>query len=386
MNIILFDGHEARQNFFPLTLTRPIADLRVGIVTLKEKWELLLKASASFLTDAYLQKKFPAHFSGDNIYIDATIIPDETIVSKILSLSANEGLAYRKNILALRTPAIYNYPFLPENNYKFHEYDGEIIQLRQLWDIFGKNGEEIKKDFKLLTEGRKGMSISDPHTRVYNNENIFIEEGVDIKAAIINAETGPVYIGKSCIIQEGSIIRGPFAMLEGAHLNMGSKMRGDTTIGPYCKVGGEVSNVVFWGYSNKAHDGFLGNSVVGEWCNFGADTNTSNMKNDYGNVKLYNYLEKKFIDSGRQFCGLIMGDHSKAAINTMFNTGTVVGVNCNIFGEGFPEKFVPSFSWGVKNFEKYKIEKAFEVARLAMERRGRVFDDMEILNFIYQNG
>ncbi len=387
MNFILFDDNEIRQNLFPITLTRPIAEIRVGIVTIKDKWEYFLKTPVSFLTDDYLQKKFPLKLEPENIYINSAVCPDEAIVKKAISLRENEKIIFEGITIAFKTAESIQFPLPNLDKYKNIPFDQPITVITRLWDIFSKNGEQLRKDFIWLTDNRVSQPVNDKHTKVYHPENIFIEDGVHIRAAILNAEDGPIYIGKNAIIQEGSIIKGAFAMLEGSHLNMGSKMRGDNTIGPFCKVGGEVSNVVFFGYSNKSHEGFLGNSVVAEWCNFGAGTNSSNMKNNYGNVKLWNYPQNKMIDTGRQFCGLIMADHSKAGINTMFNTGTVVGVNCNVFGEGFPDNFVPSFSWGGKNYEKYKLEKAFQVAERTMSRRDKIFDNIEknILEYIFKH-
>jgi UDP-N-acetylglucosamine diphosphorylase/glucosamine-1-phosphate N-acetyltransferase len=247
-----------------------------------------------------------------------------------------------------------------------------------VWRIFQFNPEQIRLDYALITSGKKSSGIQDKHTIVYNESNIFVEEGVSIRAAILNAEDGPIYLGKNSIVQEGAIIKGPFALCEGSTVGMGSKMRGDTTVGPHSKVGGEISNSVIFGYSNKGHDGFIGNTVIGEWCNLGADTNTSNLKNNYENVKLWNYAKGGFTDTGLQFCGLMMGDHSKCGINTMFNTGTVVGVSANIFGDGFPRNFIPSFSWGGANgFTTYQIKKAYETAQKVMERRKVVLDDIE---------
>jgi UDP-N-acetylglucosamine diphosphorylase/glucosamine-1-phosphate N-acetyltransferase len=258
------------------------------------------------------------------------------------------------------------------------EFNEALTILRHPWDIFTYNAQEIRADFKLISAIGKSHELNDVHTKVYHPENIFVEEGVTIRAAVLNAESGPIYLGRNSVIQEGALIKGPFSLGEGAHINMGGKMRGDSTIGPYCKVGGEISNAVLFGYSNKAHDGFIGNTVIGEWCNLGADTNTSNLKNNYGEVALYSYPENKYKQTGKQFCGLIMGDHSKCSINTMFNTGTMVGVSANIFGGGFPPKFIPSFSWGgAQGLERYELEKSFEVAEKVMSRRNIRFDETE---------
>jgi len=257
-------------------------------------------------------------------------------------------------------------------------FSGTVTLIDQTWRIFQFNAAQIRVDYTLLTSGRKSAGVQDKHTIVYNESNIFVEEGVTIRAAVLNAEDGPIYFGKNSVIQEGALIKGPFALCEGSTVNMGGKMRGDTTVGPFSKVGGEVSNSVIFGYSNKGHDGFLGNSVLGEWCNLGADTNTSNLKNNYENVKLWNYAKGGFTDTGLQFCGLMMGDHSKCGINTMFNTGTVVGVSSNIFGDGFPRNFIPSFSWGgASGFSVYQLKKAYDTAEKAMERSHVVLDDLE---------
>jgi UDP-N-acetylglucosamine diphosphorylase/glucosamine-1-phosphate N-acetyltransferase len=265
-------------------------------------------------------------------------------------------------------------------------YNNAITLIDQPWKIFQYNASQIKSDFAFITRGRESAGVLDRHTKTYGTENIFVEEGADIKAAILNAESGPIYIGKNAVVQEGSIIRGSFALCEGATVNMGAKMRGDSTVGPYCKVGGEVSNSVLFGYSNKGHDGFLGNSVLGEWCNLGADTNASNLKNNYDQVKLWSYAKKGFISTGQQFCGLMMGDHSKCGINTMFNTGTVIGVSANIFGDGYPRNFIPSFSWGgAAGFITHQLSKVYETAERVMSRRQVELTetDKEILKYIF---
>ena len=257
-------------------------------------------------------------------------------------------------------------------------FNKEFTLIERPWHIFLKNGEQIRSDFELATEGRKSLPVQDPHTIVYNPENIFIEEGVKIKAAILNAEKGPIYLGKNSSVEEGAIVRGPFSIGEDSTVNANARMRGDITIGPHCKVGGEVSNSIIFGYSNKGHDGFLGNSVLGEWCNIGADTNISNLKNNYAKVKVWDFAKKGFTDTGEQFCGLLMADHSKTGINTMLNTGTVVGVGANIFGSGFPRAFIPSFAWGgAGGFTTFRMNKVKEMASVAMERRGGEFNEIE---------
>ncbi|MGE0637596.1 MAG: GlmU family protein [Bacteroidia bacterium] len=369
MNVILFDGNR-RNHLLPLTFTRPVADIRIGILTIREKWEHYLGKTSS-LTEDYLSGKFPANLAADNILINSSVCPDEDLVKKIKELKTGEAIIAENILIAVALPKhkVGTFKESDTDCYVKHNYTAKFLQVNNLWDIFQKNAEAIEADFKLLTKGRKSANISSTNTLI-NPENIFLEEGAKVEASVINASSGPVYIAKDAEIMEGSLIRGPFALCEHSTLKMGAKIYGATTIGPHSKVGGEVNNSVIFGYSNKAHDGFLGNAVIGEWCNLGADSNNSNLKNNYAEVKLWNYAENTFVSTGSQFCGLIMGDHSKCGINTMFNTGTVVGVSCNIFGAGFPRNFVPSFSWGGANgFMNYNLDKALETAKLVMERR-----------------
>lgn len=381
MNLILFDEPATRTNLLPFTFTRPVADIRIGILTIRQKWEKRLGTSSSSLTEAYLQKKFTTTSATENLLINGALCPNEQLVAAIQVLRAGETLVQGNVVLAAKR----NHALLPlkENTIEFSE---AIALIDQPWKIFQYNAAEIKQDFALVTEGRTSAGIRDKHTIVYREENVFIEEGVDIKAAVLNAENGPIYLGRNSVVQEGSLIKGSFALCEGATVNMGAKMRGDSTIGPYCKVGGEISNSVLFGFSNKGHDGFLGNSVLGEWCNLGADTNTSNLKNNYDQVKLWSYARRGFVNTGQQFCGLMMGDHSKCGINTMFNTGTVVGVSANVFGDGYPRNFIPSFSWGgAAGFIPYQLNKVFETAERVMSRRHLDLTplDKEILKHIF---
>jgi len=383
MNLILFDHPTARQDLLPFTFTRPVAALRVGILTIAEKWERALGTSASFSTESYLAAKYPLTLTADNLWIHGSLCPDAGLIEHISRLKPGEGLQKGDTLLALRTPEAEIPEVIPG---RVHPYTADITLIDQCWKIFQANGAQIRADFVRLTSGRQSEPVQDEHTRTYHAPAIFIEPGATVRAAVLNAETGPIYIGKNAIIQEGALIRGPFAMGEGSHLNMGAKIRGDVTLGPFCKVGGEVSTSVMIGNSSKAHDGFLGNSVVGEWCNFGADTNTSNMKNNYENIKIWNYRKGGFADTGLMFCGLMMGDHSKCGINTMFNTGTVVGVSANIFGGGFPRTFIPSFAWGGSaGFSTFQLPRALETAGRAMERRARVLDaaEREILTHLF---
>jgi len=381
MNAILFDDPIIRINLLPFTYTRPVASIRVGILTIDEKWHKWLGIRPSFQTAGYLEKKYPRVSTDDNLLINGAVCPDQKLVDTVKALPSNYFLVQDKMLIAARTP---EGEMSTTNTIR---YTDPITVIDRPWKIFSLNGAQIKEDFKLITAGRTSAGISDRHTVVYGEQNLFVEEGVTVKAAIVNAENGPVYLGKNSIIDEGAMIRGTFALCEEGHVNMGAKIRGDTTIGPHCKVGGEVSTSVLFGYSNKAHDGFLGCSVIGEWCNLGADTNTSNLKNTFDEVKLWSHAENTFISTGLQFCGLMMGDHSKCGINTMFNTGTVIDVSSNIFGEGFPRNYIPSFAWGgTAGITTYNLEKAFLTAARAMERRQKVLDETEqsILEHVYR--
>lgn len=367
MNVILFDTN--RSNFYPLSYTRPISEIRIGILTIKEKWAYYYK-NISTKTEDYLVNKYPIRRQKENLWIDGSVLPSKELKTELDSLRNGEVLESNGKIIAFKN-LNYSYRNLNKINTSIL-----IDSIENIWDIFSDNGREIKADFKLLTRERKSQKISNTNTVIGNS--IFIEKGAKISCSILNAENGPIYIGKNAEIMEGAIVRGPFAMGENAILKMGAKIYGSTTLGPHCKVGGEVNNSVFFGYSSKAHDGFLGNSVIGEWCNLGADTNNSNLKNNYAEIKLWNYGIERFKKTGLQFCGLIMGDHSKCGINTMFNTGTVIGVSVNIFGSGFPRNFVPSFTWGgASGFQVYKLPKVFEVASIVFERRKLDFDQNE---------
>jgi UDP-N-acetylglucosamine diphosphorylase/glucosamine-1-phosphate N-acetyltransferase len=381
MNYILFDG-PFRDNLLPLTFTRPVADIRLGISTIREKWEVALKNTVSVLTEEYLSKKFPLLKGDQNILINASALPNDALISQIKNLNSGEQLVKEEIRIAMRIDADFMDASFKTEITK--EIDTEIDFLKNTWDIFEKNGKYIGLDFALLTRGRACAKLSDTNNIRGDVNDIFIEEGAIVEFAYLNTEAGPIYIGKEAEIMEGSKIRGPFAICEHSTTKMDAKIYGSTTIGPYCKVGGEINNVVFMGYANKAHDGFLGNAVIGEWCNLGADTNNSNLKNTYEEVKLWSYPEGSFVKTGLQFCGLIMGDHSKSGINTMFNTGTVVGVSCNIYGAGFQRNFIPSFSWGSPaGMKPYNLKKAVQVAEAVYTRRGLDFNHMEKEIFDY---
>jgi UDP-N-acetylglucosamine diphosphorylase/glucosamine-1-phosphate N-acetyltransferase len=384
MNLILFDHPEIRQNLLPFTFTRPVAAIRIGILTIAEKWEKHIGSKSSFATENYLSEKFPLLTTSDNLWINGAACPTPELTLAIQNLKLEEVLVQNELVIAIRTANTQ----LPESFRSKKEFPGSLTLIDQVWKIYQHNGAQIRADFELLTAGRKSIGVADAHTRVYNESQIFLEEGAKVRAAVLNAENGPIYLGKNSFVQEGALIRGPFALCEESHVNMGAKVRGDTTVGPYSKIGGEVSNSVIFGYSNKAHDGFLGNSVLGEWCNIGADTNTSNLKNNYENIKLWSYAKGGFKDTGLMFCGLMFGDHSKCGINTMFNSGTVVGVSASIFGDGYPRNFIPSFAWGgAAGFTTYQLNKALDTAAKAMARRNLELNETEksILKKIFED-
>ncbi|GGZ33886.1 glucose-1-phosphate thymidylyltransferase [Echinicola pacifica] len=377
-NFILFDDPSYRGSLLPFTFTRPVGEIRVGILRLREKWEKHLDAKAGYHTQAYLQEKFPG-LAGANLYINGGLCPDHGLLTALHALGQGQSLVKENVLLATKweSEESFSTDLIKEQTEPI-EYEGEITLIHRNWHIFQYNSLEIRRDFALITANRISAGVNDEHTKVYNPDMIFVEEGAKIRAAVLNAENGPIYIGKNAEIQEGALIRGPFSLGEESTVNMGAKIRGDTTVGPHSKVGGEVSNSVIFGYSNKGHDGFMGNSVIGEWCNFGADSNISNLKNNYAAVKIWDYTKGGFAPTGLQFCGLMMGDHSKCGINTMFNTGTVVGVGANVFGAGFPRNFIPSFAWGgASSLSTFQIRKFAETAEMVMTRRGIPYDETE---------
>lgn len=381
MNTILFDGPE-RKNFLPFTFTRPVADLRVGIMTFREKWEKVLDCKTSTQTEEYLSGKWKAHMEEENLFINPAFLPSENLVRAVKSLEIGEKLTRDEKLIAYKAKK----SDLNHVNFKEVSFSEDPFHIGHSYELISNNGKAIEIDYKALTEGRESQKIPDTVV-VKNPENIFIEEGAKLFNCSLNAEEGPIYIGKNAEVMEGAVIRGPFSLGEHSLVKMQAKIYGETSFGPHCKVGGEVAETIIIGYSNKAHDGFLGNSVVGEWCNLGADTNNSDLKNNYASVKLWNYEAERFLPTGMQFCGLMLGDHSKSAINTMFNTGTVVGVSSNIFGSGFPRNFVPSFTWGgASKMITYRTNKVFEVAQKVMARRNVEFteEDQKILQHIFE--
>lgn len=378
MNFILFDDERAL-HLLPFTYTRPVSEIRCGIMTMKEKWSHILLTKVYDKTTDYLQEKFPFEATANNIFINGGLFPNKEVTEAILNLKLDECLMKDNQLLATRLnnedAVSFDIQKIVVNKIKI-EFEGESLMLKTLWDIFSLNDRAIREDYARLTKGKTSQKVS--ATNQVLGDQLFIEEGAKVECSLINTTTGPVYIGRDAEVMEGCMIRGPFALGNHSVLKMGAKVYGATTIGDGSKVGGEVNNVVFFANSNKAHDGFLGNAVIGEWCNLGADTNNSNLKNNYEEVKLWSEHKKSFVKTGLQFCGLIMGDHSKCGINTMFNTGTVVGVSCNIYGAGFPRNFVPSFSWGsAAGFAEYQLAKAVNTATKVIGRRGLEFNNIE---------
>lgn len=363
-NIILVD-HAERDHLLPLTFTRPMAKIRIGIFTIDEKWSNLTGADISFKTPEYLSKVFPSNYSKENVYINGGLLPTTEIISEIEALNENETLMKSGVWLATKSGLKLDDVVLSYQK----ESTSDIKLINRSWKIFQWNGWAIQQDFDWVKTKRKSQPIPAGVTVI--GDDIFIEEGAVIMTSIINTTTGPVYIGKDAEIMEGALVRGSLALCEHAALKMGAKIYGPSTFGPHCKVGGEVGNSILFGYSNKGHDGYIGNTVIGEWCNLGADTNTSNLKNNYSTVKVHNYALNRSESTESQFCGLTMGDHSKAGINTMFNTGTVCGIFANVFGGDFPHRKIPDFGWGGSTgFKSFRLTDAIEVAQKMMERRG----------------
>lgn len=378
MNVILFDDQRI-QHFLPLTHTRPLSALRCGILTMKERWDFVLQASCYVKTSEHLREKFPFRVSEDNLLINSAVLPSPDLMKAIQVLEPGSAVIKGEVVIAVRlaeTEArLFDGQVLPEA-IKQVELPNEVLQLQHPWDLFTLNDRVLREDYQLLTRGRISASISSTNRII--GSDVFIEEGARVECSMLNASTGPIYIARNAEVMEGCMIRGPFALGEGAVLKMGAKIYGATTIGEGCKVGGEVNNSIFLANANKAHDGFIGNAVIGEWCNIGADSNNSNLKNNYEEVRLWSEYKQTFVRTGLQFCGLIMGDHSKLGINTMINTGTVIGVSCNVFGAGFPRNFIPSFSWGsAAGFTEYQLKKAIDTASRVYQRRNLPFDAIE---------
>ena len=381
---LVFSDAQYWEDFLPLTFTRPIAEMRCGILTFSERWKKLLTIDeVSYLTEDFLQEKFQKPEKRESLFLVPNFLPTPDVLQQIKNLRKGEALVYQDELLAAK---VNMENFKLSQIEKMTDITEELLFFKQPTDLFSYNHKAIDFDFELLTKGRTSQPLSSTNGFLGNPEDLFIEEGAQIEFSTLNTKTGKIYIGKNAEIMEGCHLRGPIALCEESKFNLGAKIYGATTVGPHSKVGGEVNNVVIFGYSNKGHDGFIGNSVIGEWCNLGADTNSSNLKNNYATVKLWNYKSKKFTDTGLQFAGVIMGDHAKTAINTQLNTGTVVGLAANIFKSGFPPNLVESFSWGgMKGDEKFKLEKAIEVAEKAMIRRKIILSeaDKKILEYIF---
>ena len=390
LNAILFDS-DARNQLLPLTATRPMGELRLGILTLREKWERHLRASVSYITQEYLQEKFPIHVEAENLVLNGGVIPNEALCRRIEQMDMNEALLHNGELIAAWLDEA-RFEALIEDE-EVRELDGKNLdksipfhQINHLWEFTQFNDQAIRDDFKLLTQGRRSEPISATNT-VLGAAQVFIEKGAKIECCILNATAGPIYIAEGAEVMEGSVLRGPVAIGANAIVKMGTRIYGPTTIGPGCRAGGEIARSILLANSNKAHDGYLGDSVLGEWCNMGADTNTSNLKNNYSEVKLWDYAAGRFVNTGLQFCGLVMGDHAKCGINTMFNTGTVVGVSANVFGSGYPRNFVPDFAWGSveSGYRTYRFSDACETAERVMARRELAFNELEkaILYHVY---
>lgn len=379
MNVLLFDDPRIKGSLLPLTYVRPVSYIRVGIFTIHEKWKRALNTTPGFVTDHSLSHLFPSGSGKDNLLINGALCPDIQIVAALKNLRPGSGLCHKGYLLGYRLPSEINDRLCFSNLMETcAEYSQEVTLISKPWHIFQKNAGQIKADFPLVVAGRKSAVVSDKYTVVYNQEAVFIEEGASIKSAVIDAEKGPVYIGKNTKIHPGTVIYGSFALLDHSEVAIGTKLRGDTTVGPFSKVGGEITNSVIFGYSNKGHEGYLGNSVIGEWCNLGAATNTSNMKNDYKNVRLWDYSTAKFEDTGSAFCGLIMGDHTKTGINVMFNSGTSVGIACNLYNPGYFRNLIPSFYMGSPDkLSTHPLKKSMETASRMMHRRNVSFSDSD---------
>lgn len=373
---IQFTDNDKHLNFAPLTLTRPVVKLRFGMLTMEETWLNMLskeQVNKSYKTESYLQTLYPSDSSFDYL-IAGNCKPGTTLVNEILSLTTNQSLYHKGEWVCTKGT---------KNDNRVDSKCEETIMVNEIWELFQQNEAAAKIDFDLLTKNKRSQAIS-ASNQVIAQENIFIAPGAKIECAILNGSTGPIYIDKDAEVMEGAIIRGPFYLGEHSTVKMGAKIYGATTIGPECKVGGEISNCILQGYSNKGHDGFIGNSVIGEWCNLGADTNSSNLKNNYGKLKIYSYRSKSLAQTENIFCGVMMGDHSKTGINTMLNTATVIGVSANVFGGDFPPKYIPSFSWGLN--DQFKFDKAIEVATNMMKRRNIILSpaDIDLLKHLYQ--
>ncbi|MHB1922933.1 MAG: putative sugar nucleotidyl transferase [Chitinophagaceae bacterium] len=379
-NIILVDHPIIREKLYPFSLTRPIGEFRIGITTLSQKWEHFLKGPVSFLTSDYLQEKYPAHLGADNYFIFSHCLPSSDLIDSILDLGPNESLYQDGEWIAYRGKSLKD-----RETSRQKPYLENLSQLTFPYQIFQLIDHFLREDFQILTKNRFSQPISATN-QILGRENIFLEEGVYLECSVLNATQGPIYIGANAQIMEGCLIRGPFSLGNHGVLKMGTRIYGATSIGPHCVAGGEIKNSMFFGFSNKSHDGYIGDTVIGEWCNLGADTNSSNLRNNMGRVKIWNQHLGSYTDAGDK-CGLIMGDYSRSGISSMFNTGTVVGVSCNIFGGDFPPKHIPSFSWGgASGWMQYQLDKAVADANAWKSLKGvkQSLMDEKILRSVFE--
>lgn len=387
MNCILFDDLSWNE-LLPLTFTRPVGEIRIGILTIKEKWDIYFNTKCSYLTQGYLSQKYRLITDEENLLFNGSILPNENLADKIDALNLGEYLLCENTVVAAKLSdedlsMLMSSGF---DSFKKILWQEPIDKIDKSYDIFMKNHKAIEQDFELLTDARESQALSGT-VNVIGKENIFLEKGAKVEFATLNASEGPIYIGRDAEIMEGAVVRGPLAMCEHSQLKMSAKIYGATTLGPHCKCGGELNNVVMFGYTNKAHDGFLGNAVVGEWCNFGADTNNSNLKSTYSEIELWDYTASDYKSTGLMFCGCIVGDHSKFGINTMINTGSIIGVSSSVYGSNFPSKFVPSFSrGGADGLKEFSLEKCYQVASQVMKRRDIELteEDEDILKCIFE--
>ena len=385
MAIILFDTEKSK-GLYPLTLNKALALLRCGIFSIKERWENLTGKQVFIHTFSYLQLLYEKIPQGEHIWIDASVFPDEALMQKILLLDIHECICDEEGFIAGKN-AIPVHDFnasMPESFFSSRIIFSSVKRLSKPWQIFQWNDEMIRRDFAFIQNNKKSQVISSSN-KITNTENIFSDEGAVMEHACINASAGPVYIGKNAVVMEGAMLRGPLAICEGAVIKMGAAIYGGTTIGPYCTAGAEIKNSVISAYSNKGHHGYLGDSVIGEWCNLGAGTSNSNVKNTAGEIEVWNEMNRQFENAGKK-CGVMMGDYCFTAINTSINSGSVAGIGCNIFGEGFIPKIIPSFSWGFKTQEVYEVSKLITHIANWKQMKGHVLSKQEedILKYIFE--
>lgn len=390
MNKIIFSEEFCQpENLYPFTLTRKCQDIRLGILTIREKWEKMTGLpSFDKNEDDYKDPGRSININtlqpGETGYmIHGNLLPTAALVEKMKALKAGEFITANGGsgiVFCFSNEQV-------SEKHRIHvtkaiDFTGELNEIKYPWHIFQMNDQALRQDFALLTAGRKSAVIP-PSNTVINPDNIFLEEGAEVECSILNASAGPIYIGRNATIMEGCIIRGPFAMGEGSCLKMGAKVYAATTLGPYCTAGGEIKNSVLFGYSNKAHDGYLGDSVVGEWCNMGAGTTNSNLKNNAGDVQVWTHSGQ--LNAGKK-CGVLMGDYSRTAINTSINTGTVISVSCNVFGAGLTPGYIPPFSWGSEGLTRYEFDKALLHIDGWKKLKGHTISDNEksMLRYIFE--